>query len=675
MQEQEELLKFIYRLSKGDYNTFLASTKGFGESLGLSQAQVNIALKELAKRGLVKSILFGGVQITHLGVHEVENNLLSSTEIQQVGQTFSSKPESLFDNSLKRQANQQKILFLASNPIDTDRLRLGKELQEIEESLERSKERDKFDLTAKHAVTLEVLFRSLLKENPNIIHFSGHGDCDGLALENENGSKYLVDGETLANLFKEFDHIECVVLNACFSNSQAEAIARHIPYIIGMSKEIDDKVAIKFSARFYDALGNGESIKKSYYLAVSALSYTPLTVTRDILEHPEFSPELRRQKQTPVLVIGNQKNIPSKAARKNHYHGIAHHIDWIRIAEDETAHLLTFQMECMDEEERSQGDISVELIKNSGLQIMIEDGSRLEVSGKFGDDGILKAGSIKNLDTGVSIRGDRTVRQKTRSRIWKSGPFILLASFFSISFVSVSSYLTETNIFNFFPEESSSRTPNPAPTSTETTPIPTPTPTETTPTPTPTPAETTPTPTPTPAKTTPTPTPTPTRTTPPPTPAPDPGRLAELRTRENILTREISDLQGKLRTAEEEKAQLQNSLSTRDESLSNAEEFQNGIAADLAVERETLERITQLHEQGAISSGQLEQQQQEVKRLESELSQNGIAVEALQQQRDEVQSDLDSKTARIDELKREISRKQEEREDVRAEIRRLSSSN
>ncbi len=105
------------------------------------------------------------------------------------------------------------------------------------------------------------------------VHFSGHGSGDdGLALEDEAGKLKLVDTEALAGLFELFStSIECIVLNACYSEIQAEAIVKHIPYVIGMNKVIGDKAAIKFAAGFYNALGAGESIEFAYKLGCNVI--------------------------------------------------------------------------------------------------------------------------------------------------------------------------------------------------------------------------------------------------------------------------------------------------------------------------------------------------------------------------------------------------------------------
>ena len=108
--------------------------------------------------------------------------------------------------------------------------------------------------------------RAILDLSPQIVHFSGHGvGEDGLALEDESGQAKLVSTEAIAGLFELFaDQVECVLLNACYSEVQAEAIARHIPYVIGMNQAVGDTAAREFAVGFYDALGAGRGIDFAY---------------------------------------------------------------------------------------------------------------------------------------------------------------------------------------------------------------------------------------------------------------------------------------------------------------------------------------------------------------------------------------------------------------------------
>lgn len=158
------------------------------------------------------------------------------------------------------------ILFLAADPSDASRLRLGQELREIQEKLQMAQMRDIFKIVQKMSVRVVDISQAILDEKPIIVHFSGHGTSAGeLCFENEVGQLQTVQPEALAALFNLFsDQIDCVLMNACYSVTQAEAIAKHIKYVIGMNKAIGDKAAISFAVGFYQALGAGKSIEKAY---------------------------------------------------------------------------------------------------------------------------------------------------------------------------------------------------------------------------------------------------------------------------------------------------------------------------------------------------------------------------------------------------------------------------
>src|SRR3954471_11247628 len=67
------------------------------------------------------------------------------------------------------------ILFLAANPIGTDRLALDREYREIQVALESSSRRDCFELKIRSAAEPDDLLDQLRKLNPTVVHFSGHG--------------------------------------------------------------------------------------------------------------------------------------------------------------------------------------------------------------------------------------------------------------------------------------------------------------------------------------------------------------------------------------------------------------------------------------------------------------------------------------------------------------------
>lgn len=185
-----------------------------------------------------------------------------------------------------------KILILAANPKDTTKLCLDEEVREIAFGLQRSKQRNQFVIESRWGVRSDDLRRAILDFEPQIVHFCGHGETDGgLVLENVIGEPRLVN-PAVAGLFELFtDQVECVVLNACYSDQQAEAIIQHIDYVIGTKQAIGGRDAIKFAIGFYDALGAGRSIEVAYKFGVNAIGIEGISeeLTPIIKKKPQIS--------------------------------------------------------------------------------------------------------------------------------------------------------------------------------------------------------------------------------------------------------------------------------------------------------------------------------------------------------------------------------------------------
>lgn len=192
------------------------------------------------------------------------------------------------------------ILILAANPKSTSRLRLDEEVREIDEGLRRASKREQFRLEQKWAVRQRDFYRAILDYQPQIVHFSGHGTgIDGIVLEDETEQLVQVNASALASMFKLFatKGVECVLLNACYSEVQAKAISQHVNYVIGMNKTVGDKAAIAFSVAFYDALASGEEMEFAYELGCSILinyleQQTPVLLKKDQISIIPIQPEV-----------------------------------------------------------------------------------------------------------------------------------------------------------------------------------------------------------------------------------------------------------------------------------------------------------------------------------------------------------------------------------------------
>lgn len=224
----------------------------------------------------------------------------------------------------------KKILILSVNPKNTDKLRLDEEVREIQIALKLAIHRAGFEIVTQSALRVDDLRRALLEHQPTIVHFSGHGAGNhGLVLENNSGQIQLVSTESLARLFKSFqEHIECVLLNACYSETQAVAIHQYINCVIGMNQPIGDKAAIKFAVGFYDALGAGKSYEACFELGCASLdlegiaeSETPVLKARQRLNSNTENMEL---KKNPVnnAVMSEEKPSQSMSISGGQFSGV-----------------------------------------------------------------------------------------------------------------------------------------------------------------------------------------------------------------------------------------------------------------------------------------------------------------------------------------------------------------
>lgn len=166
-----------------------------------------------------------------------------------------------------------KILFLAANPQSTTPLGLDEEIRAITQKIRSADYRDYLELVSAWAVRPDDLLQYLNEHKPHIVHFSGHGSTKGeiVLVDNQQRSK-PVNTSALKALFSTLkDNIQIVVLNACYSRLQAEAIMEEIDYVIGMSDVIGDEAAIIFAASFYRAIGFNRTVQEAFDQARTAL--------------------------------------------------------------------------------------------------------------------------------------------------------------------------------------------------------------------------------------------------------------------------------------------------------------------------------------------------------------------------------------------------------------------
>lgn len=193
------------------------------------------------------------------------------------------------------------ILFLAANPSGTNSRALDQEARAIQVELDRSGFRDCFEFVTRWAAEPLDLLRELRKLKPTVVHFSGHGGRD-LAFEHQAGRAprhdvdgesgheddqlryglFFQDGESCAQfvsgsaLDETFGaagvSVKLVVLSACYSEVQAQALLTHIDCVVGICGSIHDSAVRSFAIGFYGGLGERESVLAAYKQGCAAIS-------------------------------------------------------------------------------------------------------------------------------------------------------------------------------------------------------------------------------------------------------------------------------------------------------------------------------------------------------------------------------------------------------------------
>jgi hypothetical protein len=183
------------------------------------------------------------------------------------------------------------ILFLSANPSGTTALELDEEVRAVDDERVRAPLRDAFDLRPALAARIDDVRRKLAEHRPAVVHFASHARASAitpagapgrdllpaddptpalvrgeLVLLDEAGRAAPVPIEALAEVFRLGGRgVRCVVLNACETLAQAEAITAHLDgAVVGTTQAVPDRVAIAFSMGFYGTLCSGGSLREAF---------------------------------------------------------------------------------------------------------------------------------------------------------------------------------------------------------------------------------------------------------------------------------------------------------------------------------------------------------------------------------------------------------------------------
>lgn len=193
--------------------------------------------------------------------------------------------------SALRGKKKLNVLYSTASPDQGRPLRVDAEMRQVQEAIRGSKLRDQISLHYRPAADLKSIMEGLNDFQPGIVHFSGHGDSDGVDVDHAKvkpPSGKVLTFELMAKAIGAVDKPpQIVVLNSCFSAGAKTAFFPSAKAIVAMADSISDIAATAFAAWFYAAIAAGQSLQAAFnqgLVAVKAASIGEAAIPRLIVD-------------------------------------------------------------------------------------------------------------------------------------------------------------------------------------------------------------------------------------------------------------------------------------------------------------------------------------------------------------------------------------------------------
>jgi len=174
------------------------------------------------------------------------------------------------------------VLFLTSNPDPSSNLRTDVEFARVQRAIRASRYRENVKLEHRPAADIQTILDGMNELRPEVVHFSGHGNTEGVIFDDNSIPEYETDEpedfstrgdyELIAKALSSTDFApKLLILNSCLSSFGARILSEHVEFVVTMDLPISDIAASVFSPQLYSALASGQSLKSAFSQAVLAV--------------------------------------------------------------------------------------------------------------------------------------------------------------------------------------------------------------------------------------------------------------------------------------------------------------------------------------------------------------------------------------------------------------------
>lgn len=165
-----------------------------------------------------------------------------------------------------------RIVYLASNPLPTSPIELEAQSEAIRRALSTLPPgAGELPIDCLEDASTQGLRRALDNPSVQVLHIAGHGRRArrgprgrGVMTTDGEGHNVLLGARGLDAILRQTPNIRLVVLSACQSAEQAQAIADACGCAVGITGKLEDSAARRFAEAFYEQLARGRSVKAAF---------------------------------------------------------------------------------------------------------------------------------------------------------------------------------------------------------------------------------------------------------------------------------------------------------------------------------------------------------------------------------------------------------------------------
>ncbi|CAM4279039.1 hypothetical protein [Gillisia limnaea] len=171
------------------------------------------------------------------------------------------------------------MLFVCSNPRDSNFIDFDKEYKDLKYNLQRAIDRDHYDIEIELSVTKDEFKDILDRYKPQFLHLSMHATVkDGLHFEDKNKAILPMSVKEFKQIIERYTkkhELKLVLISACNSKNHAKAIKEYCDFAIGTKAVFPVPAALIYSNNFYTTLFNGyqKDLEYCHSGAINAIEF------------------------------------------------------------------------------------------------------------------------------------------------------------------------------------------------------------------------------------------------------------------------------------------------------------------------------------------------------------------------------------------------------------------